>query len=150
VAETVIYPDVPEALVRLRDTGFMLIVTTNQPDVARGKQTRAGVEAIHAHLTALLPLDAFEVCYHDDGDNCACRKPKPGLIRAAAEHFGIDPGVSYMIGDRWRDIDAGLAAGCTTILIDRGHDETLRGRPAIVVSSLAEAVAWIESREAAG
>ncbi|HEX3535504.1 MAG TPA: HAD family hydrolase [Stellaceae bacterium] len=150
VAETVIYPDVPAALARLRGAGFLLIVTTNQPDVSRGKQTRAGVESIHAHLAAQLPLDGIEVCYHDDADRCACRKPKPGLIRAAAQRHGIHVAASYMIGDRWRDIDAGLAAGCTPILIERGHQEELRGQPAVVVSSLAEAAAWIEEREGKG
>jgi D-glycero-D-manno-heptose 1,7-bisphosphate phosphatase len=150
VAETVIYSDVPAALARLRDAGFLLIVTTNQPDVARGRQTRAGVESIHAHLAAQLPLDDITVCYHDDADLCECRKPKPGLIRAAAERHGIDVGKSYMVGDRWRDIDAGLAAGCTTILIERGHQEELRGQPAVVVPSLAEAAAWIEQREKKG
>jgi D-glycero-D-manno-heptose 1,7-bisphosphate phosphatase len=147
VAETVIYPDVPDALVRLRRAGFLLIVTTNQPDVARGKQTRAGVEAIHDLLAERLPLDAIEVCYHDDADLCDCRKPKPGMIRAAAARHGIDVGASYMVGDRWRDIDAGLAAGCTAILVERGHQEALRGQPAVTVASLAEAVDWIERRE---
>ena len=149
VAETAIYPDVPDALAKLRDAGFLLIVTTNQPDVARGNQTRAVVEAINQHLAERLPLDDIEVCYHDDADLCACRKPKPGMIRSAAERHGIDVAASYMIGDRWRDVDAGLAAGCTTILIDRRHREELRGAPAVVVSSMAEAAAWIEQREAA-
>jgi D-glycero-D-manno-heptose 1,7-bisphosphate phosphatase len=147
VAQTVIYADVPEALARLRKVGFLLIVTTNQPDVARGKQTRAGVDTIHAHLAAVLPLDGIEVCYHDDADHCVCRKPKPGMIQNAAERHGIDIAASYMIGDRWRDIDAGLAAGCTAILIDRRHQEELRGKPAVVVSSLGEAAAWIANRE---
>lgn len=147
VAETVIYPDVPDALARLRGAGFLLVVTTNQPDVARGKQSRAGVEAINAYLAEQLPLDEIVVCYHDDADLCDCRKPKPGMIRAAAERHGIDAAASYMVGDRWRDIDAGLAAGCTTILIERGHQEELRGKPAAVVSSLGEAAAWIEARE---
>lgn len=147
VAETVIYPDVPDALARLRATGFLLIVTTNQPDVARGKQTRAGVEAINAYLAERLPLDDIAVCYHDDADLCVCRKPKPGMIQAAAEQYGIDVGASYMVGDRWRDVDAGLAAGCTAILIERGHQEELRGAPAVVVSSLGEAVDWIATRE---
>jgi D-glycero-D-manno-heptose 1,7-bisphosphate phosphatase len=148
VAETEIYPDVPEALERLRNAGFLLIVTTNQPDVARGKTSQAGVQAIHAFLAGKLPLDEIRVCYHDDADLCVCRKPKPGMILAAAERFGIDVAASYMVGDRWRDIDAGLAAGCTPILIERGHQEELRGQPSAVVASLAEAVAWIESREA--
>ena len=110
----------PDALAKLRDAGFLLIVTTNQPDVARGNQTRATVEAINQYLAERLPLDDIEACYHDDADLCACRKPKPGMIRSAAERHGIDIAASYMIGDRWRDVDAGLAAGCTTILIDRG------------------------------
>jgi len=150
IAETTIYTDVPDALDRLRNAGFLLIVTTNQPGVARGKQTRAVVEAINQYLAERLPLDDIEVCYHDDADLCACRKPKPGMIRSAAERHGIDVAASYMIGDRWRDVDAGLAASCTTILIDRGHREELRGAPAVVVSSMAEAAAWIERREAAG
>lgn len=147
VAETIIYPDVPGALARLHNAGFLLIVTTNQPDVARGRQSRAGVESIHAHLAAQLPLDDIEVCYHDDVDDCACRKPKPGLIRDAAARHGIDIAASYMVGDRWRDVDAGLAAGCTTILIERRHQEELRGKPAVAVASLGEAAAWIEKRE---
>lgn len=150
VAETVIYPDVREALARLRHAGFLLIVTTNQPDVARGKQTRAGVEAIHAYLQQELPLDDIMVCYHDDPDDCICRKPKPGMIRAAAERHGVEIGASYMVGDRWRDVDAGLAAGCTTILIERGHQEELRGRPDMTVLSLGEAAAWIEMRGGKG
>ena len=147
VAETVIYPDVYEALKKLRDAGFLLVVTTNQPDVARGRQTREGVEAIHAYLQRQLPLDDVIVCYHDDADRCDCRKPKPGMIRTAAERHQIDIKTSYMIGDRWRDVDAGLAAGCTTILIERGHQEELRGKPDTVVFSLSEAAAWIEVRE---
>jgi D-glycero-D-manno-heptose 1,7-bisphosphate phosphatase len=150
VSETIIYPDVPDALATLRDAGFLLIVTTNQPDVARGRQTRAGVEAIHRYLADRLPLDDIEVCYHDDADLCSCRKPKTGMIQTAAERHDIDIAGSYMIGDRWRDVDAGLAAGCTTVLIERGHREELRGQPAVVVSSIAEAAAWIERREATG
>jgi D-glycero-D-manno-heptose 1,7-bisphosphate phosphatase len=118
VAETTIYPDVPDALAKLRAAGFLLVVTTNQPDVARGNQTRAGVEAINRYAAERLPLDDIYVCYHDDADLCACRKPRPGMIRPATERHGIDTAASYMTGDRWRDIDAGLAAGCTTILID--------------------------------
>jgi D-glycero-D-manno-heptose 1,7-bisphosphate phosphatase len=150
VAETTIYPDVPDALAKFRDVGFLLIVTMNAPDVPRRNQTREGVEAINQYLAERLPLDDTEVCYHDDADLCICRKPKPGMIRSAAERHGIDVAASYMIGDRWRDVDAGLAAGCTIILIDRGHREELRGRPAVVVGSMAEAAVWVEQREVDG
>ncbi len=133
-----------EALGRLKALGLPLIVVTNQPDVARGRQTVAAVEAIHQRLKAELPIDDFLACYHDDRDGCVCRKPKPGLILEGAARHGADPGRSFLVGDRWRDIDAGQAAGCRTVWIDRGYRE--RGPSAAAdarVTSLAEAVEWI-------
>lgn len=140
--------DATSALASLKDAGFLLIVVTNQPDVARGKQTRTGVEAIHQMLRSALPLDDFLVCYHDDADACNCRKPLPGLLETAAARYGIELGRSYLIGDRWRDIDAGAAAGCTTILIDYGYRERAPHQPPNArVRSLGEAARWILSRE---
>jgi D-glycero-D-manno-heptose 1,7-bisphosphate phosphatase len=141
--ELEILPGVPEALTRLRAAGFRLIVVTNQPDVARGKQTREAVEAIHAALQAQLRLDEFRVCYHDDADGCACRKPASGMLLDAAKDADLDLPASFMIGDRWRDIEAGRRAGCTTILIDCHYAETERCQPHARVSSLPEAVDWI-------
>jgi len=141
--DLVIYEDALDALRALKAAGYLLLVVTNQPDVARGTKTRDEVEAIDQALTVALPIDGFYVCYHD-GDDCDCRKPKPGLLlRASAEHAVSLPD-SFMIGDRWRDIDAGYAARVKTILIDRGYAE--RGpahSPDAVVSSLAEAARWI-------
>ena len=136
--------DAAEALAQLKVAGFELIVVTNQPDVARGTQSRAAVEAMNAVLSATLPIDEFCVCFHGDTDHCNCRKPKPGLLEDAAIRRGIDLPRSFMIGDRWRDIDAGAAAGCRTILIDRQYRE--RGPdhvPDCRVSSLTAAVSWI-------
>ena len=133
-----------EALGRLKALGLPLVVVTNQPDVARGTQTAEAVEAIHERLRDALPIDDFLACFHDDGDGCACRKPKPGLILEGAARHGADPARSFLIGDRWRDIDAGKAAGCRTVWIDYGYRE--RGpsaAPDARVASLAEAVAWI-------
>lgn len=114
---------VSEACSIIERAGFHLIVVTNQPDVATGKQRQTEVEAMHAHLARLLPVDDIFVCYHVDDDGCACRKPKPGmLIRAAAKH-NIDLGQSYLVGDRWRDIAAGQAAGCHSFFIDYGYAE---------------------------
>jgi D-glycero-D-manno-heptose 1,7-bisphosphate phosphatase len=137
-------PGAALALQRLKQASFLLIVVTNQPDVARGKQTREGVETLHAAIAAALPLDAFFVCWHDDRDRCECRKPKPGLLLEAASRYAIDFRRSFLIGDRWRDIDAGAAAGCRTIQIDRGYNEKPpQSQPDFHASSLTEAVEWI-------
>ncbi len=132
------------ALQRLKQASFLLIVVTNQPDVARGMQTREGVERLHAAIAAALPLDAFLVCWHDDRDRCECRKPKPGLLLEAARRYAIDLRRSFLIGDRWRDIDAGSAVGCRTIQIDRGYNEkSPQFPPDFLASSLTEAMEWI-------
>jgi D-sedoheptulose 7-phosphate isomerase len=139
-----IYAGTAEALTRLKERGYMLLVVTNQPDVARGTQKRDAVEEINRRLTAELPLDEVLTCYHDDDDDCDCRKPRPGLIKSAAQQRGIDLRHSYLIGDRWRDIDAGASAGCKTILIDRGYKERApASAPDARVGSLAGAVEWI-------
>jgi D-glycero-D-manno-heptose 1,7-bisphosphate phosphatase len=143
VAETRIFEDVGEALARLRAAGYCLAVVSNQPDVARGTQTRDAVEEINAFLAAQLPLDCFRTCYHDEHDNCQCRKPKPGLIYEAARLLGVDPTLGIVIGDRWRDIDAGRAAGCRTVWIDRGYTETKPVNFDFRAESLREAATWI-------
>jgi D-glycero-D-manno-heptose 1,7-bisphosphate phosphatase len=107
----------------LHNAGFLLIVVTNQPDVARGTLSIIEVDKVNDHLKRVLPIDEIRVCYHDDVDMCHCRKPLPGLLLDAAETHGIDLTISYMIGDRWRDIEAGLSAGCKTLFIDYGYPE---------------------------
>lgn len=144
-AELEILPDAPAALSRLRNAGFRLVVVTNQPDVARGTRSREEVERIHAALKSRLPLDGIRTCYHDDPDGCACRKPKPGLLVDAAREMGVDLKASYMVGDRWRDIEAGRSAGCATVFIDRGYTERRPSGYNVRVESLAEAAEWIES-----
>ncbi len=146
LAELTVLPGVPAALARLSAAGFRLHVVTNQPDVARGTQTRETVEAMHAELVARgLPLDGFHVCYHDDADACECRKPKAGLLVSAAASEDLDLAGSFMVGDRWRDIEAGRRAGCTTVLVDYAYAESLTIQPDIRVRSLAEAADWILS-----
>ncbi len=139
-----ILPDADKALAMLKRLGFRLIVVTNQPDVARGKQARDTVEAMHRRLRAELPIDDFFVCYHDDSDGCGCRKPGPGLLIEAARAYALPLSKSFLIGDRWRDIDAGHAAGARTILIDYGYRERGPSRePSARVRSLTEAAEWI-------
>jgi D-glycero-D-manno-heptose 1,7-bisphosphate phosphatase len=141
VGEMNVPSDVAPALGRLKAAGYRLVVVTNQPDVARGHQRREVVEAINGALAARLPLDEFRVCYHDDGDRCQCRKPLPGLLLQAPAY---DLGQSIMIGDRWRDIEAGQRAHVrATILIDHGYDEGCPVAPDVRVASLGEAAEWI-------
>lgn len=123
LAEMEILPGVTQALAALHNAGFMLIVITNQPDVARGTTSITSVEEINSYLSSCLPIDEFRTCYHDSSDGCDCRKPLPGAIIAAASKHEIDLGESYMVGDRWRDIEAGQRARCRTIFIDYGYDE---------------------------
>ncbi len=141
IDEVEVLPGVPQALARLRAAGFALIVVTNQPDVARGKQTKETVQAIHDHLAKLVDVDEFRVCFHDDADGCFCRKPKPGLLTAAPAHALHR---SFVVGDRWRDIEAGRRAGCrATVFVDYGYDDPAPVDADTSVRSLAEAADWI-------
>ena len=143
LAELEILPGVAEACAALHKAGFLLIVVTNQPDVARGTQRREVVETIHQALANQLPLDDVRACYHDDGDHYSCRKPKPGLLLEAAQDWDIDLSASFMVGDRWKDIEAGKRAGCRTIFVDYGYAERAPDNPNHRVGSLIEAVDWI-------
>lgn len=157
---------VPEALRRLRQAGFALVAVSNQAVVARGLIDEAGLEALHAHLGRLLvqlggaPLDAFYSCPHHPAatlpayrTNCACRKPRPGLLLRAAEEHGLDLAASFMVGDRLSDLQAGHRAGCRTVWIQSGrHSDRPIESPepfdptvpvAFTCTSLAEAAAWI-------
>lgn len=141
LAEFEILPEVPTACAKLKAAGFMLIVATNQPDVGRGTLKKEIVEEIHAHMIKQLPIDRVEVCYHPGQglSDCDCRKPKPGMLVRAANELGIDLARSWMVGDRWRDVDCGHAAGCRTLFIDRGYAEELRQKPDFSAGNLAEA-----------
>jgi D-glycero-D-manno-heptose 1,7-bisphosphate phosphatase len=131
-----IYPEVPAACAAMKGAGYLLVVVTNQPDVGRGVQSREVVEQMHAVMLRRLPIDRVEVCYED---NSAFHKPAPGMVLRVAHELGIDLKASFLVGDRWRDVDCGKAAGCETIFIDRGYEEPLRSQPEHTVSDLREA-----------
>lgn len=125
-----ILPGVKEALSALKRAGYLTFVATNQPDIPRGTLPRDELDKMHAVLASSLPVDKIYVCAHDNQDACDCRKPKPGMLLQAAEEWGLDLAASYMIGDRWKDIEAGAAVGCTTILVQSpcSHEQPPHGR----------------------
>jgi len=137
--EVEILPHVESAINNLKTAGYLLIVITNQPDVATGKTPRLVVEQINKFLSDALSIDEFRTCYHEGKDGCNCRKPRPGALLDAARIHNIDLSKSFMIGDRWRDIEAGSAAGCKTFFINYGYQEKQPDHPNFIVSSLAEA-----------
>lgn len=142
-------PGVREACRNLADAGFLLIVATNQPDVAAGRQRRDIVEAMHDRLMEWLPLQEIRVCWDLESPDSRCYKPKPGMLLDAAARWDIDLRHSYMVGDRWRDVGCGQAAGCFTILVDYGYPETaekLTAPPDATCRSLAEAAIMILGR----
>jgi D-glycero-D-manno-heptose 1,7-bisphosphate phosphatase len=151
VAEVEILPGVADAMRSLAELGLPLIVITNQPDVARGTQEKRIVEQINALLKSSLPITATYTCYHDNADDCDCRKPKAGLLFRAAEEHGIDLARSFMVGDRWSDVVAGAAAGCKTFLIDLPYSQGHRCTPDYTIADLPEAaeriVALLKLRE---
>lgn len=120
-------PGAIEMTAWLRELGFYLLVVTNQPDVARGRQQKERVEEINTYLVKCLGLDAVYTCYHDTSDGCDCRKPQPGLLLRAAREWPVSLERSFMVGDRYNDIEAGQKAGCTTFFFDHGH----AGRPGV-------------------
>jgi len=123
ITELKICDGVKNGLEQLKKLGYLLIVVTNQPDVARGKTSMKAVNDINNYLKKNLIIDDIFCCLHDENDGCECRKPKPGMVVAAKKKWNIDTDHSFIIGDRWRDIETGKNAGIKTILIDYEYDE---------------------------
>ena len=137
VEDFVLLPCVAEACAQLKSAGFLLVVVTNQPDVSHGTLRLCDLEEMHRRMCAALPLDRVEVCF--DAGESDFKKPAPGMVLRAARELGIDLTRSFLVGDRWRDVDCGHAAGCATIFIDHGYAEPLRVPPDYRVSNLSEA-----------
>jgi transaldolase len=144
LGELVIPDEVVSATQTLADAGFVLICATNQPDVARGSQSREAVDDIHRALRRRLPLADVLVSFADGED--PRRKPNPGMLLEAAERYDIDLGNSFMVGDRWKDAEAGRRAGCKTVHIERDYAEAWAvAAPDFRVRSLTEAARCILS-----
>ena len=139
LADVRILPGVEKTLQAFHLAGFKNIVVTNQPDVAIGKQKREVVEAIHDFMFKNLHIDDIKTCFCVEDDDCDCYKPKPKMLIDAAREWHIDLSQSFMVGDRWRDVGAGKAAGCKTFFIDYGYGERRPDNPDYIVTDLAEA-----------
>jgi len=143
-AQLKILPGVKESIFKLQKLNFVCLIVTNQPDVSRGKIEKKTVVTMNNYLKDELKLDDVFVCYHDDYDNCECRKPKSGLLLDAGKKWDINLKESYMIGDRWKDIEAGSRLGCKTIFINRNYKEKKPIDPNFSTDTLLNAVHLIE------
>lgn len=146
LSEFELYFGVHEALEKIKERGYLAIVVTNQPDVARGWVTKDKVELINNEILKMLPIDAIKICFHTNSDKCLCRKPMPGMLQEASLEWGINFSESYMIGDRYSDVAAGAIVGCKTILINNGTDKGEQldyPGPDFQANSLIEAVQFI-------
>ena len=142
--ELEILPGVKESILRLKKLNYICLLVTNHPDVSRGKIEKKTVIEMNNFLKKEIGLNDIFVCYHDDKDNCKCRKPKPGMIIQATKKWDIDVRKSFMIGDRWRDIQAGISAGCKTIFIENNYNEDKRVKASYTSANLVDAVFIIE------
>lgn len=140
-----LFPGVLEACLQFKKNGYLLVVVTNQPDVARGWVNKESVEMINQKVRELLPVDEIKICYHTNSDQCACRKPMPGMLLEAASELSIDMQKSFMVGDRYSDMAAGVSAGCSTILVGAGDTQGSYPTPNFQVDSLFECLEKIFS-----
>ena len=141
--QLIILTGVEESVRRLKKFGFAVVVITNQPDISNGKSSNEIVSVLHKEIALLTGIENFYICPHIEADNCQCRKPKPGLLLEAANELNIDLRKSYMVGDRWRDVEAGKNAGCKNFFIDYNYSEKRPVEPFITVSSLLQVVELI-------
>ena len=132
---------IADAVATLRNEGFRVVVVTNQPDIARHKMSPLTLQAMSERIYHSFLVDSVFVCPHDDADNCDCRKPKPGMLLNASRMLGFDCRHSFMVGDSWKDMEAGRAAGCKTILLGRPYNANVTCD--FRVDSLTEAVGLI-------
>ena len=144
LSELEILPGVKESISRLKKLNFICLVVTNQPDVQRGKIKKNTIIKMNNFLKKKIELDDIFVCYHDDQDNCNCRKPKPGLLLQARKKWNVDFKKSFMIGDRWKDMQAGEKVGCKTIFLDYKYKDIKPKNPDFVTDTLLNATYIIE------
>lgn len=148
--EVELYKDAKRSIRKLRKLGFLIFIVTNQPEISRGNLRAADSDEINAIISKEIEPEEIVTCPHDDSDGCSCRKPLPGMITGLIARYELEPSRCYLVGDRRKDIEAGLAAGVKSIQIDRGYPEGLS--PAMISSakSLYGAVRIIQKMERRG
>tara|TARA_B100001250_G_C19763816_1_gene773743 strand:- start:141 stop:698 length:558 start_codon:yes stop_codon:yes gene_type:complete len=126
IEEFKLFKNINRPLKDMRKMNFNLFIVTNQPDVSKGILKHSVLKKMNDIILGELPIDEIMVCEHIDSDYCECRKPKPGMIKTLAQKWNIDVGNSFLIGDNWKDIESGRAAGCSTILIDAFYNKSVQ------------------------
>lgn len=142
--EVEILPEVPKALEIFRNLSLQIVIVTNQPDASRGSITTEQIVEINNYILKLTGISNIYTCFHDNHNQCDCRKPLPGLLTKAAKELNIDLNKSYMVGDRWSDVEAGNAAGCQSFLVIKEHLAKNSGIPYTPVLNLYEAALIIK------
>lgn len=144
LSELKIFEDVASSVEAFHKAGFLVIIVTNQPDLSKGLLTLENLQSIHNEIQTKVKIDQIRFCPHEDYHDCSCRKPKAGMLLDASNEWEIDLSQSFMVGDRWKDIDAGKAAGCKTVWINRNkYQEKSPLEFNASATSLAEAIPYI-------
>jgi histidinol-phosphate phosphatase family protein len=144
-ARVELVPGAREAVDAVRAAGLRVGVVSNQSGIGRGLLTRQQVDAVNARVAELLgPFDTWQVCPHAPEDACACRKPRPGMVLAAAAELGVDPSECVLIGDIGADVEAAQAAGARSVLVPTPvtREQEVADAPA-VAATLLDAVASV-------
>lgn len=144
ISEFKLLPDSIDSVNRICELGYLTIIITNQPDIATGKLSLSLLKKFHNILFTKMRITDIFYCPHQESENCLCRKPKTAMIDRASIKYNIDLKQSFVIGDRWRDIDCGIKSGCKTIFIDYNYNEKLKKSPHAIVSNLSSGVELIE------
>ncbi len=148
--ELEIFKDAKTSISKLRKLGFLIFIVTNQPEISRGNLRSEDSDEINAEICKEIEPDEIVVCPHDDSDGCSCRKPLPGMITGLISRYMLEPTRCYLVGDRLKDIEAGLSAGVKCIQIDRGYPEGLSTAKLSSAKSLSGAVRIIRKMERYG
>lgn len=145
VSQVRLIPGVDRALGRLQEHGWLLVLISNQSGVGRGWITAEQVQAIQDRMCQLLGLTfaGYEYCFHRPDEQCGCRKPSPAMLLRASERLEIDLARSVMIGDKAKDVAAGNAAGCRSVLVSSDEAQQASCEPDLVTSDLGAAAEWI-------